>query len=189
MARMTPAQELSPSLNSPARYGTGAIAFHWLMFILVDGVGTLGLLHDSWPKRTQAFWINIHALAGLVLWFTVMARLWWRAQHAPPAPMEKLSAISRRLLGPAHFALYALMLITPIIGIVTFVYHGRAFDFGIFRIDFGIRSNRSIFHPTEEWHGYLAYALFGLAGFHALVALWHQFVLRDGLLSRMWPRG
>ena len=159
------------------------------MFAMVVAVGVLGLLHDSWPRRTQAFWINIHALAGLVLWFTVMARLWWRAQHAPPAPMEKLSAISRRLLGPAHFALYALMLITPIIGIVTFVYHGRAFDFGIFRIDFGIRSNRSIFHPTEEWHGYLAYALFGLAGFHALVALWHQFVLRDGLLSRMWPRG
>ena len=99
-----------------------------------------------------------------------------------------IGAISRRLSGPVHFALYALMFITPIVGIVTFVYHGRAFDFGLFRIDFGIRSNRSVFHPTEDWHGYLAYALFGLAGFHALTALWHQFVLRDGLLSRMWPR-
>jgi cytochrome b561 len=102
--------------------------------------------------------------------------------------MENISLISRRLSGAVHLALYALMLITPIIGIVTFVYHGRAFDFGFFRIDFGIRSNRSVFHPTEDWHGYLAYALFGIAGFHASAALWHQFVLRDGLLSRMWPR-
>jgi cytochrome b561 len=79
-------------------------------------------------------------------------------------------------------------LVIPIIGIVTFIYHGRVFDFGLFEIDLGIHSDRAIFHPTEEWHGYFAYALFGLAGAHAGVALWHQFVLRDGLLRRMWPR-
>jgi cytochrome b561 len=185
---MPPTQEPSRSLESAGRYGAAAIAFHWLMFILVVGVGVLGLLHDSWPKRTQGFWINIHALAGLGLWFTLIARLGWRWRHAPPTPMENMGAISRRLSGAVHFGLYALLLITPIIGIVTFVYHGRAFDFGLFRVDFGIRSNRSVFHPTEDWHGYLAYALFGIAGFHALAALWHQFVLRDGLLSRMWPR-
>jgi cytochrome b561 len=55
-------------------------------------------------------------------------------------------------------------------------------------IDLHVASNRAVFHPTEDWHGYLAYALFGLAGAHALIALWHQFVLRDGLLARMWPR-
>jgi cytochrome b561 len=36
-------------------------------------------------------------------------------------------------------------------------------------------------------HGYLAYALFGLAAAHILAALWHHFVRRDGLLARMWP--
>ena len=36
-------------------------------------------------------------------------------------------------------------------------------------------------------HGYLAYALFTVAGLHALAALWHQLMRRDGLLSRMWP--
>jgi cytochrome b561 len=70
---------------------------------------------------------------------------------------------------------------------VTFVYHGRVFDFGLFRIDPGIQSNRSIFHPTEAIHGYLAYGLFGLAGLHAAAALWHQFYSRDGIMSRMWP--
>jgi len=88
-----------------------------------------------------------------------------------------------------HFALYALLFVTPIVGIITFVYHGRVFDFGIFNIDFGIKSNRAVFHPTEDWHGYLAYALFALAGLHALAALWHQFIVRDGLLGRMWPSG
>jgi len=174
-------------LTAPNRYGSGAIAFHWIMFVLVVCVGTLGLLHDSWPKQTQKFWINIHAILGLLLWFTLIARIWWRRQHAPPALLQSVGAFTRRSSSLVHFALYALLLVTPIIGVITFVYHGRVFDFGIFKIDFGIKSNRAVFHPTEDLHGYLAYAIFGLAGIHALAALWHQFILRDGLLDRMWP--
>jgi|SRR5450631_995143 len=170
------------------RYGSGAIVFHWMMFVLVVCVGVLGLLHDSWPKQTQRFWINIHALLGLLLWFVLIARFWWRRGHSPPAPIENLGALARRLSGAVHFALYLLMFVTPIVGLVTFVYHGRVLDFGLFQINFGIKSNRAIFHPTEDLHGYLAYALFGLAGLHALMAFWHQFILRDGLLARMWPK-
>jgi cytochrome b561 len=170
------------------RYGTGAIVFHWTMFVLVVCVGVLGLLHDSWPKQTQRFWINIHALVGLSLWLVLIARLWWRRRHPAPAPFENLGALTRRLSGPVHYVLYALMFVTPIVGLVTFVYHGRILDFGLFQVNFGIASNRAIFHPTEDLHGYLAYALFGLAGIHGLAALWHQFIVRDRLLARMWPK-
>jgi cytochrome b561 len=158
------------------------------MFVLVVCAGVLGLLHDSWPsKPMQQFWINIHAILGLLLWFTLMARFIWRQRHRPPPLMDSVGTFSRRTQALVHFSLYALLFVTPIVGIITFVYHGRAFDFGIFKIDFGIKSNRAIFHPTEDLHGYLAYAIFALAGIHALTALWHQFILRDGLLDRMWP--
>lgn len=173
--------------NTLTRYGSGAIAFHWLMFVLVICVGTLGLLHDSWPKQTQSFWINIHALLGLLLWFTLMARFWWRSRHRPPPLMPGVGEFSRRTSTLVHYGLYVLLFITPIVGIITFVYHGRIFDFGLFKIDFGIKSNRAIFHPTEDLHQYLAYAIFALAGIHALAALWHQFILRDRLMARMWP--
>jgi len=168
-------------------YGSGAIAFHWTMFLLVVTVGVLGLLHDSWPKQTQAFWINIHALLGLLLWLTLIARFWWRSRHAPPPLPPEVGNLSRRLSGPVHLALYALLFITPIVGVVTFIWHGRIFDFGLFHLDFGVRSNKAVFHPTEDLHGYLAYAIFALAGLHAAAALWHHLVLRDGVLGRMWP--
>jgi cytochrome b561 len=112
---------------------------------------------------------------------------WWRRRHQPPLLPSEVSGLSRRLSAPVHWALYALMFITPIVGVVTFIWHGRIFDFGLFRLDFGVPSNRAVFRPTEDIHGYLAYALFALAGMHAAAALWHHFFLRNGVLGRMWP--
>jgi len=169
------------------RYGPVAIGFHWIMAVLIVVVGVLGLLHDSWPKSTQKFWINIHALIGLLVWFLVMARLWWRITHVPPDLPPDVGEFSRRWSYPVHLLLYLLILVTPILGIVTFIWHGRVFNFGLFQVDFGVRSNRAIFHPTEDIHGYLAYTLLGLASLHALAALWHHFLRRDGVLQRMWP--
>jgi cytochrome b561 len=168
-------------------YRLGAIAFHWAMFVLVVIVGVLGLLHDSWPKQTQALWINVHALIGIFLWLVLLARFGYRLRHSPPPLPSDIGAFSRRLSSPVHLALYALMFVIPIIGFVTFIYHGRIFHFGLFDLNFGIKKNPAIFGPTEDIHGYLAYALFALAGLHALAALWHHFVLHDGVLTRIWP--
>ena len=177
----------STPAGAPERYGPAAMLFHWSMFVLVVVVGGLGLMHDSWPKETQAFWINVHALVGLLLWFLLFARFGWRLSHRPPVLPPEVGAFSRRLSAPVHFMLYALMFVIPILGIVTFIWHGRVFDFGIFQVNFGVKSNKAVFHPTEDIHGYLAYALFALAGVHALAALWHHFIQHDGVLRRMWP--
>jgi cytochrome b561 len=167
------------------QYRPAAVVFHWAMFGLVVIVGILGLLHDSWPKQTQAFWINVHALIGILLWLALLARFGHRLRHSPPALPASVGAFSRRFSSPVHLVLYALMFIIPIIGFVTFVYHGRGFDFGAFELHFGIKKNRAVFGPTEDIHGYLAYALFAIAGLHALAALWHRYILRDGVLARM----
>lgn len=179
--------ESSHRLQPTGRYRFGAIAFHWAMFVLVVTVGILGLLHDSWPKQTQAFWINVHALIGILLWMVLLARFGYRLRHAPPVPSLDIGAFYRRFSSPVHWALYGLMFVIPIIGFVTFIYHGRVFQFGLFDLNFGIKKNPAIFKPTEDIHGYLAYALFALACLHALAALWHHFVLHDGVLGRMWP--
>jgi cytochrome b561 len=179
--------EFSSPPPTQERYRTGAIAFHWAIFGLVVIVGILGLLHDSWPKQTQALWINMHALIGTFLWLVLLARFGYRLRHTPPALPANVGAFSRRLTGPVHLVLYGLLFIVPIFGFVTFVYHGRAFDFGAFTLNFGIKKDRSMFGPTEDIHGYLAYVLFAVAGLHALAALWHRYIQHDGVLARMWP--
>ena len=163
--------------------------FHWTMAVLIAVVGTIGLVHDSFPKQSHNFWINIHALIGLSVWVLLIARFSWRQTHPPPALPPDSGELARRLGRPVHLLLYALIFITPVVGFVTFVWHGRVFDFGLFRVDLGVAKNPAIFEPTEDLHGYLAYALFTVVGVHVLAALWHQFYRRDRLLRRMWPAG
>jgi cytochrome b561 len=178
---------LSVPPTDSKRYGTWAIAVHWILFVLLVVVGILGLLHDSWPKRSQAFWINIHALIGLSLWILLMLRFLGRLTYPPPPPAADTSLALRRLARVVHLSLYALLFVIPILGIVTFIWHGRSLDLGIVQLNFGVAKNRAIFEPTEDIHGYLAYCVFALAGAHAAAALWHHFVKRDGVLRRMWP--
>jgi len=168
-------------------YGRTAIGFHWAMAVLVVAAGILGLLHDSWPRATQARWIDIHALIGLAIWVLLLPRFAWRLTHPVPDLPSDVGEFSRRASYPVHLLMYLLLFVIPIFGIVTFIWHGRVFDFGLFRIDPHVRAERAIFHPTENIHGYLAYTLFGLIGLHVLAALWHHFVRHDQVLRRMWP--
>jgi cytochrome b561 len=172
-----------------ARYGSTAVAFHWAVAALVVFLGALGLLFGAIPKESRLFWINIHACVGLVYFALVIARLLWRTSHKPPDLPPDIGALDRRFSLAAHHLLYALMVLIPAFGLVAYVWHGRAFDYGFARLDFGVASNRDVFLPAEEVHQALAYCLFGLAALHAGAALYHHLVRRNGVLLRMLPGG
>ncbi len=174
---------------APARYGAGAIAFHWTVAALIVVLGALGLLFDDIPRESRPFWINLHATVGLVYCALVIARLAWRWANPPPDLPSEIEEFSRRTSQATHLMLYALMLTIPVFGVIAFVWHGRAFDFGLFQLSFGVPSVRSVFRPAETIHQLLAYALFALAALHAAAALWHHTVRRDGVLMRMMPGG
>ena len=180
----------APMPDTPSaihRYSPVAIGLHWFMAALILFAGVFGLLLDDWPKATKLFWINIHAQAGLLILVLLMARIWWRRTHTPPPLPAEVSEISRRVSHPTHLLIYTLMLVTPMVGIVAFVWHARVFDFGLFAIDFGVKSNSPVYHQAEDIHLWLTYGLFALVAGHAVAALWHHFISRDSVLLRMLP--
>jgi cytochrome b561 len=185
-----PAPAMVPAVPAPVRrYSPGAMSLHWIMAALILFTGVFGLLLDDWPKATKLFWINIHAQAGLLILALLMARIWWRRTHTPPPFPPEVSEISRRVSHPAHLLIYAMMLVTPLVGIVAFVWHARVFDFGLFSIDFGVKSNGPVYHQAEDIHLWLTYGLFALVAGHGVAALWHHFISRDTVLLRMLPAG
>lgn len=173
----------------PDRYDPVAIHLHWIVAILMAFVGGVGLTFKYFPRSAQAFWLNMHAVVGLLFFTLVVVRLVWRLKRRPPELPASAGEIARRFSAPFHALIYALMIAIPPIGIVAFVWHERAFNFGLFVVDFGVRYNRPVFHPAQDYHRWLVYALFATVAVHAAAALWHQFVRRDGLIERMWPMG
>lgn len=161
-----------------SRHRSGATVLHRLLFALVVIAGILGILHDSWPKHSRAFWINLHALAGILVWAFLVARFWLLLRQ--PRLSQTWAA---RLV---HFLLYVLLLLTPAAGMAAFIWRGRVLNLGVWQINFGVSENRSIFEPIEDIHGYMAYATFALLGVHIVAALWLQYVKRDDALRNMW---
>jgi cytochrome b561 len=190
-AMLQPGFRTPASMTMPAtpvrRYGPVAISLHWIMAALILFSVVLGLLLDDWPKATKPYWINIHAQVGLLVLVLLLARVWWRRTHTPPPLSPEVSEISRRASHPVHLLIYVLMLVVPLVGIVAFVWHARVLDFGLFAIDFGVKSNGPVYHQAEDIHLWLTYGLLALVGGHAVAALWHHFISRDTVLLRMLP--
>jgi cytochrome b561 len=179
----------SDGRSSSTRYGSAAITFHWIVAALIIFLGTLGLLFDDIPREARPFWINVHGCVGLLYFALIIARIAWRSTHRPPDLPSDIEVFDRRISAAAHHALYALMLLIPVFGVVAYVWHGRVFDYGLFQLNFGVQMNREVFGPAETIHQFLAYGLFVLAGLHVLAALYHHLVRRNGIFLRMLPHG
>lgn len=152
------------------KYSHIQIGLHWLVvllfgfnFIFGDGMGRIYKAHlrgdeiAMWPGM-------IHVYVGLAMFWIVVIRMvvrWRMGAPAVPAGgpdwMEAASKWTHRLL-------YALMLFVP--------WSGMAAWFGGFEF-------------MTDVHEILINALIVVSVGHALAALYHQFVLKDGLLKRM----
>lgn len=59
--------------------------------------------------------------------------------------------------------------------------------FGLFDLTGWVAVTPSLRHTLAQWHRNVAWALIALASAHALAALFHHYLLRDGVLRRMLP--
>ena len=88
----------------------------------------------------------------------------------------------------AHYALYALPIAVPVVGIVVRFARGDALSvFGLPDIPSPWLADRAFAHSAKEVHEVLANALVILAGLHAAAAFVHHWIFRDRTLVRMLP--
>jgi cytochrome b561 len=178
------------------RYGTVAIAFHWLLALAIIGSLSVGIyMHELpfSPLRLKLF--NWHKWAGITILALSAARLLWRLAHRPPElPAEMVAAMpewQRRAHHATHAALYLLFFAVPLAG---WAYSSAAgfpiVWLGVLPLPDWVPVNKELADAFyKPLHQTLAFALAGLVLLHIAAALKHQFVDRDGLLLRMWPRG
>lgn len=176
--------------NSERSYGAVSLALHWLTAGFVVLAWLLGLFGDDLPKGTvRAAGLYVHMSAGLGIFLLVALRVGWRFIDPPPA--FEPTRFGRWLNLPAkaaHVVLYALLIATPIIGVLLQFARGDALPvFGLFDIASPWPKDRALAGSLKEIHETLANLLMIVAGLHAAAALVHHFLLHDRTLARMLP--
>ena len=176
--------------NSPSRYGIVAVALHWLTVAFVVAAWLLGTFHDDLPRGTvRSTGLFIHMSAGLTVVILLVLRVPWRFFDRPlPLEVTPLGAWVGWTATLTHVALYALLIATPVLGIVLQFALGRGLPiFGIAEIASPWVRDRAYAIAAKDLHETLANVLMVMAAVHAVAALAHHWVLRDRTLARMLP--
>lgn len=170
-----------------SKYTTPAIAMHWLLALLLLTTFFVGIYMNNLPVSPQRLkMINWHKWAGVMVLVLSALRLLWRLRNRPPSELL-MPAWQKRAAKLTHGALYLLFFAVPLSG---WAYSSAAgfpiVWFGVLPLPDFVAANRAVAEAIKPLHGWLAGALATLVVAHVAAALKHQFIDRDGLLSRMW---
>ncbi len=172
-----------------SRYHPALIALHWLLAIAIVLAFVLGSFvldpMDNSSVRKPGL-LRIHVVLGvLILAFTFM-RMAVRIRFAKPAPLVTGKPLMDKVAVGIHHLLYTLTVLTALGG-VALAYSADLF--GVLYLNAGNLPKDFENFTSHEIHGLLAIALLGTAALHVAGALQHQFILKDGIMSRMSLRG
>ena len=167
-----------------ARHDAITLGLHWLIALLIAAAYAASALVED---RGGKWALTLHGSLGLAVFGLSLVRILWRglARHPAPVPMPEWMVRAAHF---AHVALYALMVLAPLLGLLTVWARGEGFSlFWLLDLPSPLAANRSWREVLGGAHELAANGLVILAGAHAAAAIFHQFVLKDRLLERMTP--
>ncbi len=149
----------------------------------------LSAVYGNGPRQET---FAVHAYAGLTVLGLVVVRLFLRTLLPWPKEEKEGSRILQLVAEAMHWALYALMLLTPLTGWIVASSMGCCMAVpGLPNIDL-LGSGLSIGHPVGAMTAYHVHVLFvwtllAMISLHVMAALFHHFFFRDTILVRMIP--
>ncbi|HET9652925.1 MAG TPA: cytochrome b [Usitatibacter sp.] len=177
-------------MSNDSRYGAVAQTFHWVMAILVliafiYGPGGSELRVYS---AARDFKRQLHETLGAIIFTLLLLRVIWRIVDTRPDPPDTpqwVGVISRAVQGLLYLFLFAL----PATAVTGAWLEGHPLTFlGGIEVAPLLDKSHDVGVVISKLHTWLGDTIMWLAGFHALAALFHHFVMRDGVLVSMLPR-
>ncbi|MDU9003909.1 cytochrome b/b6 domain-containing protein [Sedimentitalea todarodis] len=191
--------------NTPARYGTVSMSFHWLTALLILSVIPLGVIaHDMAhdlrnPEITSteddilrtALLFSMHKTTGVLIFFVALARILWAITQTKPAPLHPKRRLESFLAETVHWLLYGSLLLVPLTG---WIHHAATVGFAPIWWPFGqnlpfVPKDKAISDLFATLHMVLERVLLVSLILHIAGALKHQIIDRDSTLRRMLPGG
>ena len=167
-----------------SRYQPVLVALHWLLALMIIGLLCLGFfvladMPNTDPKKLDILvW---HMAGGMFVLALMILRLIIRRWSARPATATTGSPRLDRLASIAHQSFYVIVFLMIATGWTT----GWLIS-GVFQPNGGSLPDSFAVFPSFRAHAALATLLAILIVVHVAAALYHQFMLKDGLFRRMW---
>lgn len=175
---------------SRTRYGAIAQSLHWIMAILVlvafiFGPGGSEERVYSAAKDSDR---TLHETLGFTIFTFAVLRVLWRAidEHPDPPPIPRWMGLASKLV---QGVLYGLLFALPLTAITGAWLEGHPLTLAAgLEVPPLLAKAHDVGAGLARIHKWLGDAILWIAGFHALAALYHHFVRRDGVLVSMLPR-
>jgi len=181
--------------NSAApRYTTVARLLHSVMLILFVAQFVVAYFMPHIRRGTEPVgMVGLHVILGVLLLILIVLRLVWRVTHRPNMVVVTWND---RLSSGLYAVLYGLMLVIPVLGWANANARGWYVsltpsinsDEAGFYLPMLLEKGSHVGHEMGDLHGLLAWGFLILIGLHVLAAIYHQFILRENVLNRMFGR-
>ena len=169
------------------RYHPALVSLHWLLTVLIVvsllmGSNILSQIPNDNPEKLFA--LKMHMVSGFIILVLMIVRVIVRKVTQKPAAADTGNAVLNKAGIAAHYLLYLLVFGMVGSGIAIAVISGLP-DIVFNNSGVALPENFNDILP-RLFHGVIAKVLFAMIFLHVLGALYHQFVRKDSLLSRMW---
>ena len=167
-----------------------AIALHWTTAALVLFMVPAGIVMGWLPEGDlQNRLFNLHRSTGVVIFPLVLIRLIYRWRNPPPPLPDDLMPVQKLAAHLTHYALYALLLLNPLLGWWATSAYGAAIEvFWLFELPPLVAQNKPLSETLLMVHRLVGLSIAGLIAMHIGAALFHHFIRRDNILLRMLGR-
>jgi cytochrome b561 len=176
--------------NSAQRYGSVAIALHWITVLLLIGVYTCIFLHEEFARGSdmRALLKTWHFTLGLTVFSLVVVRLIWRGLNVQPTIVPPLARWQHYLATLVHWLLYGFMLILPLAGWLMLSAADSSIPFWGLELPALVEPDKALAKSIHQKHVLAGTIFYWVIGVHAVVALLHHYVFADNTLKRMLGR-
>jgi len=171
--------------NSPTSYHPLQVTLHWLIVVLVFAAFVIGKSMSGQPNDTAKLTpLAVHMGIGILTLIVIVVRFIARMKLPKPAHASTGNAFFDWLGTFVHYALYVLVFLMTISGMSLSIQSGLP---SIVFFGSGASLPADFYDFTARMlHRFIAPTLVLLVLLHVGAALYHQFTLKDNLLSRMW---
>jgi len=174
--------------NTSSSWGSLSRWFHWGLGLVIIGMLGFGWWMNHVPARPDRFFYrSVHADIGYLVLLLMALRLVWRGLNPTPALPSDTPRWQRLAATVSHWALYAVTFLVAMLG---WAHSGARTPnysdfFGLFKVPQITSPDKAAAAAYEDRHVQFAYVLLALIVLHIGAALWHHFVNRDRVTSRM----